>query len=213
MSTAYVRDTQFFTRRTVVLAAIIALHVFIFWALATGLADRAVQLVAPPIQTQIVRQHHKHVKPPPPPPPQLRQTHVRVPPPVIQINVPAAAQSHAITVTKHVVRAPPRPPAPVHYTNPSEKTGFPRASQYYPEAARQLGESGTAIVRVCISPSGGLAGEPTIAKSSGVPRLDRAALRLVRAAGRGHYFVPAKRNGVPYKVCLPLPVKFQLSTF
>jgi len=42
---------QFFTRRTVVLFAIIGLHVFIAWALATGLARRAIELVAPPLQT------------------------------------------------------------------------------------------------------------------------------------------------------------------
>lgn len=39
---AYVQDTQFFTRRTVVLFAIIALHIFLAWVLATGLASRAI---------------------------------------------------------------------------------------------------------------------------------------------------------------------------
>jgi protein TonB len=51
---AYVHDTQFFTRRTVVLFAIIGLHVFIAWALASGLARRAIELVAPPLQTTVV---------------------------------------------------------------------------------------------------------------------------------------------------------------
>ena len=39
---AYVHDTEFFTRRTAVLAVIISLHVFILWALATGLARKAI---------------------------------------------------------------------------------------------------------------------------------------------------------------------------
>ena len=86
---AYVHDTQYFTRRTAVLAAIIALHVLILYALATGLMQKAIKLAAPPIQTQIVRQVHKHLPPPPPPPPQLVQQQVQVPPPIIQINVPA----------------------------------------------------------------------------------------------------------------------------
>ena len=47
----YVPDPVFMTRRGVVLLAIIALHVFIAWALATGLARKAVELIAPPIQT------------------------------------------------------------------------------------------------------------------------------------------------------------------
>ena len=68
---AYVQDTQFFTRRTVVLFAIVALHIFLAWVLATGLASRAIQMVAPPIQTQIVQQTKEQLKPPPPTPPEL----------------------------------------------------------------------------------------------------------------------------------------------
>lgn len=108
---AYVHDTQFLTRRTAVLAAIIALHVLIIYALVTGLMQKAIRLAAPPIQTQIVRQVRKHLPPPPPPPPQLVQQQVQVPPPIIQLSVPAE-QSRAITVTKHVVSAPPAPPPP-----------------------------------------------------------------------------------------------------
>ena len=44
---AYVHDSNFFTRRTVVLFAIVGLHILIAWALATGLARRAIELVAP----------------------------------------------------------------------------------------------------------------------------------------------------------------------
>ena len=107
---AYVQDTQFLTRRTVVFAAIIALHLAIIWVLATGLATRAIEMVAPPIQTQIVQQTKQTVKPPPPPPPQLQRQQVEVPPPVVNIQIPAAEQTHAITVVKKVVRAAPAPP-------------------------------------------------------------------------------------------------------
>jgi hypothetical protein len=53
---AYIHDTQYLTRRTAVLFAIVALHLFIFWALATGLAQRAIEVIAPPIQTEIVQE-------------------------------------------------------------------------------------------------------------------------------------------------------------
>lgn len=209
---AYVHDTQFFTRRTAVLAAIIALHVLILYALASGLATRAVQLVAPPIKTQIVRQVHKHLPPPPPPPPQLVRQQVQVPPPIVQINVPPQAQSHAITVTKHVVRAPPPPPpAPAHYTPLSPGHDFPASQGYYPQSSQRLGEQGTAIVQVCIGPNGRLSRAPHIVRSSGSPRLDRAALRYARATS-GHW-VPRKRNGRPINSCGNLPVKFQLNDF
>lgn len=206
---AYVQDTQFFTRRTIVLFAIIALHVFLGWVLATGLATRAIQLVAPPIQTQIVQQTKQQLKPPPPPPPQLQRQQVEVPPPVIQINVPQAAQTHAITIVKKVVRAAP-PPAPVRVTPLRAITnGFPPTDDYYPDASRRLGEQGTALVKLCIGAGGRVVGQPTIERSSGSSRLDQAAVRYAQATS-GH-FDPETRDGVPVTVCTALPIKFQLT--
>ena len=57
------QDSGFFTRRGMVLVAIILLHLFIFWALATGLAKRAVEMIAPPIQTVIETETHKEAPP------------------------------------------------------------------------------------------------------------------------------------------------------
>ncbi|MGH8295674.1 MAG: energy transducer TonB, partial [Steroidobacteraceae bacterium] len=192
---AYVQDTQLFTRRTAVLAAIIAIHVAIIYALASGLATRAIQLVAPPIKTTIVQQTKKNVKPPPPPPPQLQQQQVQVPPPVIQINVPEAAQTHAITIQRRVVRAAPAP-APVRVTAlRAIPQDFPSTDSYYPDASRRLGEQGTAVVHMCIGAGGRVVGQPTIARSSGSSRLDEAAIRYARATS-GH-FDPETRNGRP----------------
>lgn len=207
---AYVQDTQFFTRRTIVLFAIIALHVFLAWVLATGLASRAIEMVAPPIQTQIVQQTKQQLKPPPPPPPQLQRQQVEVPPPVVNINIPQAAQTHAITVVKKVVKAAPPPPAPAHVTPlRAIARDFPSTDEYYPDASRRLGEQGTALVKLCIGAGGRLVGQPSIEKSSGSSRLDQAALRYAKATS-GH-FQPETRNGQPVTVCTALPIKFQLT--
>jgi protein TonB len=206
---AYVQDTQFFTRRTIVLFAIIAIHVFIAWVLATGLATRAIQLVAPPIQTQIVQQNKQQLKPPPPPPPQLQQQQVEVPPPVVNIQVPVESQSHAITVVKRVVRAAP-PAAPVRTTPLSAiQNDFPSTDQYYPDASRRLGEQGTALVKLCIGAGGRVVGDPSVERSSGSSRLDEAAVRYAKATS-GH-FNPATRDGVAFTQCVSLPIKFQLT--
>jgi periplasmic protein TonB len=206
---AYVQDTQFFTRRTVVLFAIIALHIFLAWVLATGLASRAIQMVAPPIKTTIVQQTKQQLKPPPPPPPQLQQQQVEVPPPVVNINIPQAAQTHAITVVKRVVRTV-APPAPVHVTPLSAiPRDFPSTDDYYPDASRRLGEQGTALVKLCIGAGGRVVGDPSIQKSSGSSRLDQAAVRYAKATS-GH-FNPETRNGQPVTVCTALPIKFQLT--
>jgi protein TonB len=205
---AYVQDTQFFTRRTVVLFAIIALHLLILWVLATGLATRAIEMVAPPIQTQIVQQTKQTVKPPPPPPPELQRQQVEVPPPVVNIQIPAAEQTHAITVVKRVVRSAPAP-APVHVTPLSIRGALPPTDDYYPDASRRLGEQGTALVKLCIGPGGRVTGTPAIQKSSGSSRLDQAALRYALATS-GH-FSPETRNGTAVTVCTALPIRFQLT--
>src|SRR3984893_19238693 len=90
-----VHASQFFPRRTRVLFAIVGLHVFIAWALATGLAKRAIELVAPPLQTTVVDEVVKRDEPPPPPPPQLERPPVEVPPPDVAIEGPVEPQSTA----------------------------------------------------------------------------------------------------------------------
>jgi periplasmic protein TonB len=205
---AYVQDTQFLTRRTIVLFAIVALHIFLAWVLATGLASRAIQMVAPPIQTQIVQQTKQQLKPPPPPPPQLQRQEVEVPPPVVNINIPQQSQTHAITIVKRVVRAAPAP-APARITPLSIRGALPPTDDYYPDASRRLGEQGTALVKLCIGDGGRVVGQPAIQRSSGSSRLDQAALRYALATS-GH-FSPETRNGAVVTVCTALPIKFQLT--
>lgn len=55
------------------------------------------------------------------------------------------------------------------------------AKKEYPYIARQRGQTGTVRVRIYLTPEGNL-GEASVAASSGVTRLDEAALKLVRAA-------------------------------
>ncbi len=94
--TAYAHDSQFVTRRAVVFMMIIALHVFIIWAFASGLARRAIETIAPPLQTDIVEEVQKHDEPPPPPPPQMERPPVEIPPPEVSIDLPVESTSTAI---------------------------------------------------------------------------------------------------------------------
>jgi protein TonB len=206
---AYVQDTQLFTRRTIVLFAIILLHVFLAWVLATGLAQRAIEMVAPPIQTSVVQQTKQQLKPPPPPPPELQRQQVEVPPPVVNINIPQESQTHAITVVKKVVRSAPAP-APAHVTPlVANQRNFPSSDTFYPDASRRLGEQGSAQVKICVGVGGRIVGQPALLKSSGSSRLDRAALQYAQATS-GH-FTPATSNGQAITQCVTLPIKFQLT--
>jgi len=209
---AYVPDTNFFTRRTIVLIAIIGLHIFIAWALATGLAHRAIEMVAPPIQTEVVEEVQKKDEPPPPPPPQMERPPVEIPPPDVAIEVPVEPQSTAIqdVTDKPVPKALPPPPPTRQVVRIPGGPGknFPSTDDYYPAASARLGESGTATVHVCTDAKGKLTEQPSVQESSGTPRLDEGALRLAKAAS-GRY-KPATEDGNPVPSCFGFRIKFQL---
>ena len=210
---AYVQDSNFLTRRGIVFLTIVALHVFIAWALATGLARRAIELVAPPIQTEVVEEVKKEDQPPPPPPPQMERPPVEIPPPDVAIEVPVETQTTAIqdVTDKPVPKAPPPPPPPPAHKNlvaPKPGKNFPTAEEYYPPASKRLGEEGSANVHVCVGPNGKLTEDPTLAQTSGSARLDDGALKLAKAAS-GHY-QPGTEDGQPAALCTVFKIKFEL---
>jgi periplasmic protein TonB len=210
---AYVQDSNFLTRRGVVFLAIVALHVFIAWALATGLARRTFELVAPPIQTDVIEEVKKEDQPPPPPPPQMERPPVEIPPPDVAIEVPVETQTTAIqdVTDKPVPHAPPPPPAPAAKKNivgPKPGKGFPSTEDYYPPASKRLGEEGSANVHVCVGPNGKITEDPTLAQTSGSARLDDGAVKLAKAAS-GHY-QPGTEDGVPIASCMVFKIKFEL---
>ena len=65
---AYAHESTFVPRRIVVFLFIILFHALLIWALANGLARKVVEVLAPPIQTDIIEEM-KQDEPPPPPPP------------------------------------------------------------------------------------------------------------------------------------------------
>jgi protein TonB len=192
---------------------IIALHVFIAWALATGLARRAIELVAPPIQTEVVEEVQKKDEPPPPPPPQMERPPVEIPPPDVAIEVPQETQTTAIVdvTDKPVPKAPPPQVAPVAkkvQVAPRPGKGFPSSEDYYPPASKRLGEEGSANIHVCVGPNGKLTEDPTLAQTSGSARLDDGALKLAKAAS-GHYQAGTE-DGQPSTMCTVFKIKFEL---
>jgi len=204
----YVHDTQFMTRRSLVVLVIISLHLFIAWALATGLARRALEVLAPPIQTDIVEEVKTEKEPPPPPPPDFEKPPVEVPPPDVTIQMPVEAPA---TTAITAIAAQPHPPAAathaVNKTPPKLGAHFPNTEDYYPAASKRLGEEGAPTVRVCLGPDSKLTGAPTIAQSSGSARLDEGAINLAKA-GR---YVAGTEEGKPVASCFDFRIKFQMT--
>lgn len=207
---AYVQhNTQ---RRAAVFAAIIAFHVLLVYGLVSGLARKVVEVIAPPLETDIIEEVRNDEPPPPPPPPQLERPPVEVPPPEVTIDLPMeTSQTTAITnVTDRPQppAPPPPPPAPKGPTYPAkiDARRFPNSEDYYPASAKRLGQEGSPAVRVCIAPNGRLVGEPTIVSSSGVEALDQGAIKLAKA-GR---YIPGMNDGQPAESCFSFRVKFEL---
>ena len=206
---AYVHDTDYFTRRTAVLALIIGLHVFILWAFATGLARKAIEVLAPPIQTDILQEEKSKNEPPPPPPPELKRQVVEVPPPDINIAMPEVGPQTSAITARVAEKAPaPIAKAAVAATAVGLGKGFPNVDDYYPDASRRLGEEGLTVVDVCVGPDGKLTEPPKVNKSSGHERLDQAAVK-VASVGSGR-FKPATEDGKPVAKCTQLPIRFKL---
>lgn len=206
---AYAHDTNFFSRRAIVFVAIVGIHLLLAYALAYGLARKVIDVIAPPIQTDIIEEVQERDTPPPPPPPEFERPPVEVPPPEVAIDIPVdTSQSTAITdvTDKPVPMAPPPPPPPKVVKRPSLGRNFPNTEDYYPASSKRLGEEGSATVKVCVGPNGKLSEDPTIAQSSGNARLDEGALKLAKA-GR---YVAGSVDGQPSTDCLSFRVKFEL---
>ncbi len=199
-------------QRTTALALIISLHVALIFAFATGLGHS--MLAALPTVSEASVLPDRHQPPPEPPPmtqPSLIKPHIDdVFPPPVDIDVETGPDAIRDVVPTPAVQpnAAPPPPPPVKRVIGNAGKGFPNSADYYPPSALRLGETGSAIIQVCVNSKGYLAGTPTVAKSSGNPRLDEGALKLARA-GSGHYR-PTTENGQPVDSCFPLDITFNI---
>jgi protein TonB len=205
-------DSSFFTRRGLVFAVIIALHVGMFYLLNSGLSHQIVDIVLGPIETRMIEEAPKQDEPPPPPPPKIETPPPFVPPPEISIEIPAdAPPTKAIQTTTQVrpTTPPPvaAPPAPTQRTAPKSDSRRPLSQPEYPPSSRRAGEAGTVILEVYVLENGRV-GEAKVKQSSGFPRLDEAAVREVKRSWR---LVPGTENGKPVPMWGQFAVTFKLT--
>jgi protein TonB len=99
---------------------------------------------------------------------------------------------------------PPPPPAPREFQD-SAVSYLVRPVEAYPRVSRELGEQGSALLRVLVDERG----RPTdiqVVKSSGYPRLDHQAVQSMRAAR----FKPNVEDGVARPMWVRAPMTFKL---
>lgn len=190
------------------LFGIVVLHVGIIYVLNVGLATQMVEVAFGPIETKMIEEVKQEEEKPLPPPPKLEtEPPPFVPPPDIDITLPPEpTTTTAITATtkKPVPKPPPRA---VVRTRPKQNPRRPIGEPNYPAQSRRLGEEGIVKIAFCVEPNGRVT-NVKVAKGSGFPRLDEAAVKhMERSTLR---LVPGTEDGKPVRMCISVPIRFQL---
>ena len=206
---AYATDSSFFTRRGIVVVLIIALHILAAWALASGLARKVVEVLAPPIEADIVEEVKQEDEPPPPPPPEMERPPVEVPPPEVSIDLPMETTSTAIVDVTDKTPPPAPPPPPRVAGSPAKMTRPVNPDDYYPPGSIRREEEGSPVVQACVGANGRLLREPVVTDTSGFPDLDGAAIKVAKATR----YAAGTDNGTALpESCIKFKVKFVLKT-
>lgn len=118
--------------RTTAFIAVVVIHVLVIWAIASGLAMKAVEKVVGPIETKVIEE----IKPPPPPPEKIvpPPPDLKAPPPPfvpipeIQVQAPpppTAIQTQSQTPPPVQEFKPAPPPSPVAAPAPAPRPAGP----------------------------------------------------------------------------------------
>jgi hypothetical protein len=209
--TAYLpQDFLFLSRRTTVIVLIVGAHALVFLALAAGLVPHVstptptttVAYTIPLARTtEVVPESREPLTF------TLRDFDPPYPDPVVApLPEPDSPEAAAADTAAHP--QPPQPPSAIARVIGGPGDGFPNTEDFYPAAARRLGESGATIVGVCVNALGQLSREPQLMQSSGSLKLDGGAVRLAKA-GSGHYRATTE-NGQAVSSCFPMRVRFEL---
>ena len=191
------------TKHLIGLGLVIVLHLLLFWAINSGLAQSFVKKINRPVEAILLADTPPDLVPPQPAP-KLSPPPKSLPPPTASVPVPdvpaplAAPAANAIAA----VSAAPQPAAPPATSAPSGKADAVPTSAVvnsancekpeYPSASRRMEEEGTVSLRFLIGVDGKVI-QSEIEKSSGYKRLDEAA----RAGLSRCQFRPATVDGKP----------------
>ncbi len=199
------------------ISAVTLFHVLAVYALITGLAHRMISAIKQPLEVKIVEE----IKPPPPelhpltapklnmpPPPYIPPPEVPVAqPPEIS---PIAAPSHEIP-KDHAFQKQLEAPAPPGSAVALEQKGRAKADwescmPRYPTTSMSFEEEGTTRIHFEVGADAKLK-DAALVKSSGYPRLDKAALKALSQC----VFKPAVKDGLPIDSNLTVDFVWSLS--
>lgn len=215
------------TGRAATLAAVVLAHLAAGWALMQVDTVRQAVTAAAPLMVSLLTEAPEVPPPPAPPPPApVRPPPLQPPllaarprplptPEPVAFTAPDTPPAPPVAAAPAVAETPPAPPAPVTPAAPpapspkviaaSDIQCPTPARPDYPAVSAQLGETGTTEVRVLVD-AGGRPQDVVLHKTSGHPRLDRAAL----AGARTLRCKPYTEAGVAQAVWVVAPIVFEL---
>lgn len=190
------------------LALAAALHaVFLYVMLTTTLvapestpADMRVQFIPPPPpQEKIIE--------PPPPDSSIPQI-VEIQPPVVNVAIAQLPPSAADEGIDDVVEVAHQNYASKiesvsRFTSKPKPISMKHGIEEYPAESIRAKEAGRTMLKICISTTGTVE-SVSVVKSSGFPRLDKAAVKVAR----DYRFKPALRDGEPVPACMEYGIVF-----
>lgn len=188
MAYAYPQQSMWSGRKLVALLGAIAVNVGMILAISNGLSFEFVKPVYHSIEAVVLQEEKPREEivvempsvPVPDPTPQV----LDIPPPEVDIQIeqpppPIAAQ------------AQPQPPVQIAPPATQLQADSSLAPPVYPAASIRAEEQGTVTLLIYVLPDGRV-GDVKVAKSSGYPRLDQAAMQAARGGWR---FRPATQGG------------------
>jgi protein TonB len=175
---------------------VVGVHVLVGWALVSGLARKAVEVIRKPLEATVIQEVKLPPPPPPPPPPPklIKPPEIKAPPKVIapppppfipppEVTPPPAPQAPQIVATPTPPPAPPpiapppppAPPAPPAAAPAPVSIGVICPTQVKPEMPRKaLQEGASGVVRAQALIHNGQVTEVTILSG---PRIFHAAVK------------------------------------
>ena len=189
-----------------------AVHIAAIAVVLVFQPDRTARRIVQPLEvTLLTPPKVLPLEPPRPPqrPKPVVKTEVKpIAPPIEPVVIPDP-------VPDVVSEEPPLPVAPIQeepapvevpIVPPNHKAAhLHNPAPQYPAIAKRLRIQGTVMVRVLVNPAG-LPLKVELARSSGSPVLDDAALKVVH----NWSFVPARRGAEPIEMVLEFPINFRL---
>lgn len=188
-------ETQKPSKNTIIgIGSVTLLHVFLVYALVSGLATSAVQLIKKPLEIKIIQQ----APPPPPPPPQVvlppppllaAPPPPYVPPPIIQVQAPPQ-QVFAVTSAKPAApqsTAPAKPNTSVSVVCPNVGVVAKKLSDAFQDIADTQGVNSAQVVVQFNVDASGKVSNPAIVSSNytGVNNLAIAGVEALSCKGQG----------------------------